>query len=105
MSVHAHGNIRFLSREGLEAILRKSTLHFENNDTQSPTVFDNLPASFREKTLRAIVGFEIEVSRLDAVFKLSQDKDAESVKTIIDQLRTGDEDARRIAAEMDKRRH
>jgi transcriptional regulator len=103
MSVHARGNIRFLAREGLEAILQKSSLHFENNNEQSPTVFDNLPASFRQKVINAIVGFEIEVSALDAVFKLSQDKDAESVHSIIDKLRKGDEDARRIAAEMEER--
>ena len=103
MSVHARGNIRFLGREGLEAILQKSTLHFENDDEQSPTVFDNLPDSFKQKVMKAIVGFEIEVSALDAVFKLSQDKDAESVRTIIDKLKSGDEDARRIAAEMEKR--
>ncbi len=103
MSVHARGNIRFLDREGLEATLRKSTLHFENDDEQSPTVFDNLPSAFRQKVMHAIVGFEIEVSALDTVFKLSQDKDAESIRGVINQLKRGDEDARRIAAEMEKR--
>ena len=105
MSVHARGKIRFLDCEGLEAILRKSSMHFENDDAHSPTVFDNLPDSFKQKTMKAIVGFEIEVNALGAVFKLSQEKDAESVKSTIDKLRTGDEDARHIAAEMDKRRH
>ncbi len=102
MSVHARGVIRFLDCSGLEAILRKSTLHFENDDKHSPTVFDNLPDSFRQKVMNAIVGFEIEVSDLDAVFKLSQDKDNESFHTIIEKLEAGDEIARRVAAGMRK---
>jgi transcriptional regulator len=103
MSVHARGMIRMLDGEGLVEVLQRTSLHFENHDDQSPTVFDNLPRSFKDKVMKAIVGFEVEVSRMDAVFKLSQDRDASSYRNIINQLNKGDAQARAIAAEMEQR--
>ncbi len=103
MSVHAEGTIRFLDEAGLEEVLRKTTLHFENYDQQSPTVFDNLPSEFKQKVMKAIVAFEIEVIEMDNVFKLSQDRDAESYHNIIEELKKQGEDGRMIAAEMEKR--
>lgn len=103
MSVHAKGVIRFLDDSALEEVLRKTTLHFENNDRQSPTVFDNVSPEFKRKFMNAIVAFEIEVTEMDTVFKLSQDRDAESYRNIIEKLKAQDEDGRVIAAEMEKR--
>src|ERR1043165_208545 len=65
MSVHAKGIIRFLDDEALEDALRMTSLHFENYDTQSPTTFDNLPAEFKQRVMKAIVAFEIEVMEMD----------------------------------------
>lgn len=103
MSVHAKGKIRFLDEAGLEEVLRKTTLHFEGYDQHSPTVFDNLPSEYKQKMMQYIVAFEIEVTEMDHVFKLSQDRDAESYHNIIEELKTLDEDGRVIAAEMEKR--
>lgn len=103
MSVHARGVIRFLEDDALEAVLRKTSLHFENNNPDSPTVFDNLPEAFKRKVMNAIVAFEIEVTELDNVFKLSQDRDRKSYLDIIDKLEQQGEDGRIIAAEMAKR--
>jgi transcriptional regulator len=103
MSVHAKGVIRFLDEAGLEEVLQKTTLHFENYDQQSPTVFDNLPSEFKQKVMKAIVAFEIDVTEMDNVFKLSQDRDAKSYQNIIEELKKKGEDGRVIAAEMEKR--
>ncbi len=103
MSVHVKGIIRFLDDAGLEDVLRKTTLHFENNNKQSTTIYDNLPAEFKQKVMHAIVAFEIEVTKMDNVFKLSQDRDAESYRNIIDNLKKQHEGGKVIAAEMEKR--
>lgn len=103
MSVHVKGTIRFLDEAGLDEILRKTTLHFENYNKHSPTVFDNLPSDFKQKVMKYIVGFEIEVIEMDTIFKLSQDRDVESYHNIIKELRKQGEDGRVIAAEMKKR--
>jgi len=103
MSVHARGRIRFLDDAGLEAVLQKSSLHFEGNDPESPTVFANLAPELTKKLMKAIVAFEVEVEKLDHVFKLSQDRDDSSYRNIIDKLMEQGEDGRAIAAEMKRR--
>lgn len=103
MSVHAKGTIRFVDEEELIDILRKTSLHFENQNEASPTVFDNLPEDFRKRVINAIAGFEIEIQELDTVFKLSQDRDYQSYLNIIEKLRGGGTDGHFIADEMEKR--
>jgi transcriptional regulator len=103
MSVHAKGRIRFGEGEELEAALRRLTLHYENNNTASTTVFDNLPADYKEKLMKAIVAFEIEVTAMDNVFKLSQNRDEKSYHNIIGKLKEKGADGAAVAAEMEKR--
>lgn len=103
MSVHVKGRVRFLDDAGLEEVLRKVSLHFENYNKESTTVFDNLPSEFKNRVMNAIVAFEIEIMEMDTVFKLSQDRDPVSYKNIIEKLKAQDESGRVIAAEMEKR--
>ncbi|MCF8243580.1 MAG: FMN-binding negative transcriptional regulator [Saprospiraceae bacterium] len=104
MSVHIKGNIRFLDDASLIDILRLTTLHFEGNNPDSATIYDNLPPAYTEKLMKAIVAFEIEVIEMDSVFKLSQDRDAISYDNIIKRLREQDESGQVIAVEMEKRK-
>jgi transcriptional regulator len=103
MSVHVQGVIRFLDDTALVDALRMTTLHFENYNPQSTTIYDNLPSDYTQRLMKAIVAFEIEVKSLDTVFKLSQDRDAESYDNIIKRLRQQGESGQVIAAEMEKR--
>lgn len=105
MSVHVRGKLKFLGDDELISVLKKTTLHFENNDQNSTTVFDNLPEDYRSRLMKAIVAFEVEVEEMDNVFKLSQNRDAESYESIIDKLSQQDEDAKVVAEEMRKRSH
>ena len=103
MSVHAKGIIHFLDDKALEDILRKTSLHFENYNHQSPTSFDNIPEKYARSMMKAIVAFEIEITHLDNVFKLSQNRDEKSYENIIDNLEKQDGNAQGIAEEMQKR--
>src|SRR5262245_36411270 len=62
MSVHARGKIRFCDEHELKAVLRRLTLHYEDNNAASTTVFDNLSGDYVEKLIKAIVAFEVEVT-------------------------------------------
>jgi len=104
MSVHAHGIIRFGDTHELRSVLQRLTLHYENNNAASATVFDNLPAEYTERMMKAIVPFEMEINDLQHVFKLSQDRDEKSYDNIIQQLKQNDGDAKTIAAIMEKRK-
>jgi transcriptional regulator len=103
MSVHVKGQIRFLDGVGLVEVLKKTTLHFEDNNHLSPTVFDNLPEEYRNRLMKAIDAFEIEVEQIDNVFKLSQNRDQESYQRIMERLESQDADGKFIANEMQKR--
>lgn len=103
MSVHATGKISFMNDEGLADMLQKTSLHFEDYDLESTTVYSNLDKAYTSRLLKALVGFEIKVESLDTVFKLSQEKDAMSRRSIIQQLTKGDAAAQGIAVEMQRR--
>ena len=103
MSVHVRGTIRFLEGEYLEQVLTKTSLHFEDDDERSPTTFKNLPRALTDRLVHAIAAFEVQIESLDHVFKLSQDRDAESYAEIIKRLREKGEAGRFIASEMEMR--
>jgi transcriptional regulator len=104
MSVHFKGRMRFGSPEELVAILKRLTLYYENGDTSSATVYDNLSPAYLEPLVKAIVSFEIEVVSMNHVFKLSQDRDEKSYDNIIRELKKQGGDAKEIGTIMEKRK-
>lgn len=102
-SVQVQGRIRFLDTIALEAVLQKTSLHFEENNAASPTVYNNLPEDYRSRLLPAIVAFEVAVEAIHGIFKLSQNKDAESYRAIVKNLQAQEGDAAKLAVEMQKR--
>ena len=103
MSVHVQGTIRFLDEAGLIDALKKVTLHFEKQNKESSTIYDNLSPEYTAPLMKAIAAFEIEIVSMENVFKLSQNRDQASFRNIIDKLMQGDADAQFIAGEMAKR--
>jgi transcriptional regulator len=104
ISIHARGQIKFRDENVLIDLLKKLSLHFENGDIASSTIYDNLPPEYREKLIKAIVAFEIEVTELDNVFKLSQNRDEKSYDTIVEKLKQQEGDAKEIGELMEKRK-
>ncbi|MFM9911310.1 MAG: FMN-binding negative transcriptional regulator [Chitinophagaceae bacterium] len=103
MSVHARGLLKFLDEKGLENALRLLSLHFENNNLDSPTIFNNLSENYRTKLMKSIIAFEIEVDSVEHVFKLSQNRDKESYRHIIKHLQKQGGEAYNVATQMGKR--
>jgi len=104
MSVHVNGNVDFMSNEGLIQFMKKLTLKFENGNTQSQTIFDNLSDEYLSEMLPAIVGFELKAERIENVFKLSQNRDEKSYLNIISKLEELGGTSSYIAQEMIKRK-
>jgi transcriptional regulator len=103
MSVYISGEMRIMSGEELIAFMQKITLKFEGGNTASKTIYDNLPDTFLNKMMPAIVGFEIKATHIDNVFKLSQNRDQASYQNIITQLINRGVESALIAQEMIKR--
>ena len=103
ISVHVKGTIRFGGYADLVAILKRLTLHYENNNTASTTIFDNLSSEYTERLMKAIIAFEVQIDSIDNVFKLSQNRDEKSFHSIMRKLKEQGHDGQFIAAEMKKR--
>lgn len=87
-AVHAKGIVRFMDNEGLYNLLVKLTNHFEGNEN-SPAAVKNLTMGYVKDNMKAIVGLEIEITDIEHVFKLSQNRDEASKQNIREQLGEG----------------
>jgi transcriptional regulator len=84
--VHARGRIRFFAdAERLHALVTSLTDHFERARPEPWAVAD-APEDYVRAMLRAIVGFEIEITDLAGKFKASQNRSAEDRAGVRDEL-------------------
>ena len=103
MSVHITGQINFMSKLELIELMKKLTLKFEKGNTQSQTIYDNLPVEYLDKMMPGIVGIELKAEKIEHVFKLSQNRDKASYLNIISKLEEQGGNASMVAVEMKKR--
>ena len=103
MSVHAKGVLRFLNDEELRLLLDRTTSHFENNP-HSPALMKHIPEDYIQSNMKAIVAFEVEVQQLEHVFKLSQNRDAESYDRIVQELKQQGGEAATVAQVMQEQK-
>ena len=102
MTVQAKGKIRFLDAQGTFNAVKEVSDKYQG--TAAPGSFDSLPKEYIDHMMKGIVGFTIEVESMENTFKLSQNRDEASQRTIIEELmKRGDENSRKIAREMIKR--
>ena len=104
VSVHARGEFKWMGEEGLIELLKDISLHFENNNKSSSTIYENLPAEYLEKLVKAIIGFEMEITEMDNVYKLSQNRDEKSYDNIVKELKGQEGDGKIIAEWMEERK-
>ncbi len=105
IAVHAYGTLRFVSdpsalRRHLEAL----TSHHEASRAQ-PWSVNDAPPDYIERQMGAIVGVEIEITRLEGKWKMSQNRSADDIDGVITGLEaSGDAAAREVAAIVRTRR-
>jgi len=100
VAVHAYGTLRFVSdptllRRHLEAL----TSHHESSRAQ-PWAVSDAPESYIDRMLGAIVGVEIEITRLEGKWKMSQNRSAEDVEGVIAGLEASEDAATREVAQV-----
>lgn len=90
--VHAYGVPRVVDNTALRAILLETVAMFEGLDTRAP-----IPEEYFVKMAFGVVGFEIEITRIEGKFKLSQNRSDEDRLRVIRALngssRAGDREA------------
>jgi transcriptional regulator len=97
-AVHVYGAPRLLAAEELEDLVARLVSKYERA-AERPWK-DDLPEDFRRQKLKAIVGFEMPIQRLEGKFKFGQNRSPEDRRRMLEQLRAGDAEARSLAAMM-----
>lgn len=106
LATHLYGKVHLTPEDESEQMLRSLMAHYENKHAEKPQSFDEIPAHTLEKDLRGVVCFEIKVERVEAIRKLSQNRDTESHGSVVEHLKKMNTyDAARIALEMEKNKN
>ncbi len=98
-TVHAVGKMEMQDEQHLHALLVELTKKFET-DPDAPSQVKNLDPMYMHQNMKAIVSFEIKVTALKHVFKLSQNRDEASHQNIQNELNKGDAACKYMAAAM-----
>jgi transcriptional regulator len=102
MMIHVYGKVRFLQGDELFALLSRLV---HNHETNTQYSLESLPQDFVQKEMKGIVGFAIDVTRIDAGYKLSQNRNDEDHENIVRELnKREDEDSIRVAKAMREKR-
>jgi transcriptional regulator len=102
-TVHARGKMEIKDETHLRNLLTELTLHFEK-DTESPTQVKNLSEEYMQQNMKAIYSFDLVVTDLQHVFKLSQNRDEQSQANIQNELSKGDAPCKYMAAAMARKK-
>jgi transcriptional regulator len=79
--VHAHGRARLMDEAELHELVHALSSRYEAGAAK-PWRMGDLPADYVGQMLAAIVGFELEVERLEGKFKLSQNRPADHGRVV-----------------------
>ncbi len=103
MAAHVYGKARIIEGDELRQALRELVDYHEVGSTK-PVSLDSMTPSYVDREIRGIVGVQIEITEIQAAYKLSQNRDSKNYQTVIDELERQEyQGAKDVAAEMRKR--
>ena len=99
MSVQVYGRIKIVDESRLRISLRKMTQYHEKISSR-PLTQEILETEI-DKQIGGIIGFEMSIEKIEAAYKMSQNRDAGNYRRIIDELnRLDDYNAKIVAKRM-----
>lgn len=98
MMVHVYGRVRAVEGRELHSLLSQLVGRHEAGASYR---LENLPEEFVQKEMKGVFGFAVDVTRIEAGYKLSQNRDDEDHENIIRELEgRGDENSLGVAKGM-----
>ncbi|SFV06795.1 FMN-binding negative transcriptional regulator [Alicyclobacillus macrosporangiidus] len=98
VAVHVYGRCTVIEDESELADLLAKTVRFYEPDSRLP---EESGEPYYRNLMRAVVGFRLDIERMEGKAKLSQNKPPEVRRRVIEALgRTGDAEAQEVAAWM-----
>lgn len=100
LTAHVYGNVTIHDDPAwLDRLVRRLTDKHEANQPQ-PWSVDDAPERYVAGQLRAIVGVEVAITRIEAKFKLSQNRPAEDIDGVIKGLNESGDQAGATAVQQ-----
>lgn len=100
-AVHAYGRARIVTDQETFATMLQDLIAFYESNRESPW-HGQIPAEFRDRLMKGIVGVEIEITRIEGKFKLSQNRPKDAPSVIAKLAASADQTEREVAAMMAK---
>jgi transcriptional regulator len=98
MIAHVYGQLREVGGEELYSLLSRLV---KKHEPSASYRLEGLPRDFVEKEIKGVVGFAMDVARIEAAYKLSQNRNEEDHANVIRQLdQRSDEYSHDIAEAM-----
>jgi transcriptional regulator len=100
ITVHVSGPLKIMDDKELYASLKHLVDKYESGASK-PVTMEGLPDDLIDKYLKGIVGFRMEIEKIEGKWKLSQNRNEEDFKNIIAELeKLNDVNANEVAAAM-----
>ncbi len=100
--VHVYGRVREMRGNDLFALLSRLV---QNHESSTSYRLEELPQDFVQKEMKGVFGFAVDVTRIDAGYKLSQNRSDEDHENIVANLnKREDEYSKEIAESMREQR-
>jgi transcriptional regulator len=104
IAAHVYGKTKIIEGDALVESLKNLVDNYEKG-SDKPVTIESISPDYLKKNIAGIVGFEITINKIEATYKLSQNRDDESYHNIVYELeKRGDENASQVAALMKNNR-
>lgn len=102
MAVHVYGTVHLIEGDKLMHSLKRLVDKYERYSAK-PVSVENMTPTFLQREINGLVGFEICITRVEAAYKLSQNRDASNHQAIVTALENcNNENVNNIAKAMRK---
>jgi transcriptional regulator len=102
ISIHVYGKIKIIEGEQLYSALTQLVNKYEKT-SQYPVSVEKMSPEYVRQQIKGLVGFEIDITSIEAAYKLSQNRDKKNYLNVINELeKRGDHDSKSVASEMKK---
>ncbi|KPV42341.1 protease [Alicyclobacillus ferrooxydans] len=91
LAVHAYGKSRVIAGDELETALAAMLQHYEA-DREHGRYFETFTHGYIQQQMKGIVGFEIEITSIEASGKMSQNRNDRDYKAIVAELEKSNEE-------------
>lgn len=90
LAVHAYGTARILTQDELISALDTMLKHYESH-RENGRLWHTFNPELLEREMKGIVGFEIEITSIQAAAKMSQNRNNTDYKSIVGELEKSNE--------------